>query len=469
MLMRCTLCTVRIPKYRRNLICSVCRDIKHYRCQGLSKLDVENIHGASGYDWICHECISDALPINACSPSKTKSKLGKQNNNKNTEKKQKIFKVQCTSCSGYCLKESNIAVCYWCSSPNHNKCMKGQLGCINCCTSMIPGFFCNIYEIFDNFSAFTRNMLFNPYDPSLLTNQIGDSDFLNNENNIWSDIAEHLANCSYKIPGSIRESKNNEISVLSLNIRSVNRNLIKINDSIGDFEKFDVICLNETSCNLENLPNGINDLTIEGFHPPHVKNPVRVSNRGGGLLIYVNSRVCSADDIEDLEIDVDSTVDGEFQFVKIHNFKNSKRNVIFVNIYRSPAKSSRYFLEILDLALSKLSRHRKKLVVLLGDYNIDLLKHAQDEHSQALIDITTNHGFLQLISRPTRVTDHCATLIDHIYTNKVHSVVSTNVVTIDISDHLGTHVILSLDGNFDRSLRPNNRRNVRLQDIQRGK
>ena len=46
-----------------------------------------------------------------------------------------------------------------------------------------------------------------------------------------------------------------------------------------------------------------------------------------------------------------------------------------------------------------------------------------------------SHDLLPVITKPTRITNHSATLIDHIYTNTVNSLVS-GILTIDISDHL---------------------------------
>ena len=57
-------------------------------------------------------------------------------------------------------------------------------------------------------------------------------------------------------------------------------------------------------------------------------------------------------------------------------------------------------------------------------------------------------GFLQIISRPTRVTDNSATLIDHVYVNDVENTLSCNIITTDISDHLGTLTTIALDGNL---------------------
>ena len=50
----------------------------------------------------------------------------------------------------------------------------------------------------------------------------------------------------------------------------------------------------------------------------------------------------------------------------------------------------------------------------MGDLNLDLLK--QDRYISALIDIYTK-GFVPVITKPTRITEHSQTLIDHIYTH----------------------------------------------------
>ena len=39
------------------------------------------------------------------------------------------------------------------------------------------------------------------------------------------------------------------------------------------------------------------------------------------------------------------------------------------------------------------------------------------------------------MTKPTRITSHTATLIDHIYTNSVNRLIS-GVIPVDISDHL---------------------------------
>ena len=52
------------------------------------------------------------------------------------------------------------------------------------------------------------------------------------------------------------------------------------------------------------------------------------------------------------------------------------------------------------------------------------------------------HGYLPLISKPTRITEYSATLIDHMYTNKTHTNMKTGVLITDVSDHFGTFTII---------------------------
>ena len=214
-------------------------------------------------------------------------------------------------------------------------------------------------------------------------------------------------------------------------------NIEGIKNEIEHYQKFDVLCFNETNCTIEKLPNGMNDILLDGFHDPIIQAPIRTTGRGGGLAIYINKNVCEFDEIEKFDPNPEpSNLHGEFQFVKINRCKGYKNTVIIGNVYRSPSRNPDSFNTLFDMILNKLNRHSKKQVLIVGDFNIDHIQHDSDIHSQHLIDNTTNHGFIQAVSRPTRITDHSATLIDHAYTNKISSLVSCDILTLDLSDHL---------------------------------
>ena len=113
------------------------------------------------------------------------------------------------------------------------------------------------------------------------------------------------------------------------------------------------------------------------------------SGKGGGLAIYVNTRVC-ADEENIKEFDPNPEPEnscGEFQSVKILNCKNYNKTIVLGNIYRSPSRKPDAFNELFETILQKLNHHTKnKICYLVGDINQDLIKHHTDANYQNLID-----------------------------------------------------------------------------------
>jgi exonuclease III len=371
-----------------------------------------------------------------------------------------VLVAKCSSCNGQSYSKNNISNCPWCDQVCHKKCINGILGCNKCCDATIPGFRVHTYELYGSISTYANDCIFNPYSSSNNAFQIGEK--ITNEseeNSFWNEISDRLINCKYKQLKYVATPKHSELNVLSLNIRSLHKNISTINDNALEFQNYDILCFNETNCNLDKLANGIDDLNIEGFHPPIIQAPMRKSCRGGGLATYINRRVCSEDEFSKLDIVPETIVEGEFLLIKITNCKGSAKSVIIANVYRSPSRKPNQFHDSLDCILQKLNRHDKKHILLVGDFNIDLIKYETDINSQNIVDTASNYGFIQVISRPTRITDHSATLIDHIYTNKINSVLCCDVITLDLSDHLATSVKISLDVSLDNVQNPRNRKN----------
>ena len=81
----------------------------------------------------------------------------------------------------------------------------------------------------------------------------------------------------------------------------------------------------------------------------------------------------------------------------------------------------------------------------MGDFNIDLLKVNIHAKTNEFVNDVISQGFLPKITRPTRITPHSATLIDHIYSNdnRPTSQNSTSgIIITDVADHFGTfHIV----------------------------
>ena len=432
----CDTCSIKIPKAQPKLYCTQCTKLKHLACQNLTKADAKHIIQLN-VSWTCKECILQILPVNACSMPKREKKI--------TTKK---FKVKCSSCNGFSYSPKNVRTCEWCDQQVHVKCWNHSLGCNKCCEETLPGFHAYSYELLGD-PHLKNNKTYNPYSTAHFTQQIGE--MLENEedsNYAFNQASEILVNCKYKLPSAVSPPSDMELNVLSLNICTLAKKIESIRENISFYKNFDVLLFNETNCIKKNLPNGISDVTIPGFHEPLLQDPVRSSGKGGGLAIYVNTRACE-DENDIVSFDPYSEPEnfsGEFQFVKLNECKGRRKTVILGNVYRSPENKPEKFNIYFDKILQKLdtNRYSNKVKYVFGDFNQDLIQHDENIDCQNLIDNAHNHGFAQIVGRPTRITEHSATLIDHVYTNNLDSSLSCNIITLDISDHLGIQTKISL-------------------------
>ena len=73
----------------------------------------------------------------------------------------------------------------------------------------------------------------------------------------------------------------------------------------------------------------------------------------------------------------------------------------------------------------------------MGDFNIDLLKSRTHEKTNVLLELMIGKCYSPLITKPTRVTDHSATLIDHIYTNAINPNYDSGIILTNVADHFG--------------------------------
>jgi hypothetical protein len=77
------------------------------------------------------------------------------------------------------------------------------------------------------------------------------------------------------------------------------------------------------------------------------------------------------------------------------------------------------------------------------DSNINLLKITNKVAARDYLDTVHNNGFLQLISKATRISGNSYSLIDHIFCNHFNHLYKTGTFLADISDHLLNFVSLN--------------------------
>ena len=86
----------------------------------------------------------------------------------------------------------------------------------------------------------------------------------------------------------------------------------------------------------------------------------------------------------------------------------------------------------------------KYQVILVGDFNIDFFQIITHQSTERYLDMLFSNNFFPLITKPTRITNHSKTLIDHIYVNMPTDQMLSGIALFDISDHLPIFCVISM-------------------------
>ena len=223
------------------------------------------------------------------------------------------------------------------------------------------------------------------------------------------------------------------LSVIHVNIRSITKNGDALVTYLASLNKrFEIICFSETWI--------LKDFTIfhelfPGYNSYHsCRNGTRPS---GGVTILIDEKYDNHE-LSDLSTNNENL---ETVFANItHNNKLIKIGCC----YRPPSSSNidQFISELYDKILA-IELHSCDFY-LCGDFNLDLLKVNEDRNVTKFIDTLSTLTLLPTIVKPTRVTETSFTLIDNIFTNRIHDVHS-GILEIEITDHFPVFAILKHD------------------------
>ena len=228
---------------------------------------------------------------------------------------------------------------------------------------------------------------------------------------------------------ALPHSNNSYFSVLHNNIRSLSKNL-------DDFQSqllhelntnFSIIGVTETRI-VKNKPLNFNP-TIPGYNFEYVPTPLSA----GGVGLYIKESFSYRI--------LENTSNASFQALWCEIEMDKQKNVICGVVYRQH-KNPESFLEYLANTLENLSLQNKN-IVLVGDFNIDLLKIESCSYSQKLFQSLQSLTVLPAIDKPTRSHGRSATLIDNIFLNNFDNLVLGGNVVSDVSDHFAQVCVLS--------------------------
>ena len=198
------------------------------------------------------------------------------------------------------------------------------------------------------------------------------------------------------------------------------------------FTIFQVLGITESRLKEAN-PLAIN-IILPGFTYEHT--PTKSAN--GGTLLYIKNGINYK-----LGPDLNINKDKELESIFIEIITKNSKNIIVGCIYRHPCMHPQEFNSLFLKSLTnKLSKESNKKIIILGDFNIDLIKTNTNNNASEFLDIIYSSYLIPHITSPTRLSSRSHTLIDNVISNVItEDTISGNVINT-IPDHLGQFLIL---------------------------
>lgn len=335
--------------------------------------------------------------------------------------------MSCDSCINNCTINLNHEVC--------NKCLLINLPFFETSDEEFASI--NTFQISANYNKF-NHLLFNPFQSNY--NPI--DNVIDPDSNYFEKQSDILNKCTYFLEDDFnnklaKDYNSNNFSLFHLNVRSLNKHFDAFETYINLLKvKFSVIALSETWVH--------EDLDTSSFNIPGYLyiNNFRASKSAGGVGFFIkeNLKYTVREDL--------CTAAAESLFIEC-NLEHGKKAIIGV-IYRHPSDNLESFILNLEELLTNLDKEGKT-VWLTGDLNINLL-NSDHNLTSSFLEQLFSFSYYPLISKPTRITSHTATLIDHIFTNSLDCSIISGLIPFDISDHFGIFSLTNF--NFKTTNKP---------------
>ena len=247
-------------------------------------------------------------------------------------------------------------------------------------------------------------------------------------------IFQHSPYYNTDVAIDILRNKKNVFSILSINCQSINAKIDQLRIYLKNFEpfSFSAICLQETWLTAD---ADTSMLQIEGYT---LISKGRSCSAHGGVAIYLKTDFSYV--IMD-NIDRSELFDSLFIEISLSHSNVSQMNkkLIIGCVYRPPRDqidNYNTFISEIDCILSRFNRTKNE-VVLVGDFNIDLLKINERQVFYDYFETILSNGLIPKITMPTRLTDSHASLIDNCFVklSSRFSQTTAGILLQNLSDH----------------------------------
>ena len=314
-------------------------------------------------------------------------------------------------------------------------------------------FYDSIYGNEKNYKIFTdidQNKKLNIFPEELGNKLLINNNDLDPDNNLFTDLSWDSPYCT---PSTLKTKFNSTplFSVMHLNCRSIIHKIADINELLN-FIPVSVLALTETWLNNE---------TDDTFSIPNYQliHKNRETGQGGGVGLLIRDNIS----YQNYDLTIHNLVPKTFEsiFTRIP-LLNGKGTCILGSIYRPPGTNIEDFCNEFDQLISKISS-KEKHIMIMGDFNINLLRVEDHAGTHSFFNNMTAHNLLPTIIRPTRITTHSATLIDNIFTNAWPEINEAKIITSDISDHLPIYTSFNFSFQKSGNNQPHNYRIINDQ------
>ena len=309
--------------------------------------------------------------------------------------------------------------------------------CSKCCAAHLPFYNLNANDLYvenlrlsenisddisfipdENFQEFVDNC------NSVLNNIENDDreedDFLSRINSSYHNI-EHI--------NKIKPDPLSSFNIIHTNLASINKHFDDLSRLNVDFH---IIGISEHKIRKDIPPT--TNIDLPGYHP-FFYEPTETSHGGTGFYIKDSFVFKKRDDLN-------FNSKGDFESCFIELVFPDKKNVVVGCIYRHPSSQisiHQFSSDYIEPMLKKISSDNKTCI-LVGDFNIDLIKTDINDDANEFFNIMSSYFFTPYILQPSRPVSK--PLIDNIFINSVEYISTSGNLTIQLSDHLIQFVIL---------------------------
>ena len=218
-----------------------------------------------------------------------------------------------------------------------------------------------------------------------------------------------------------------QLSILHTNIRSISLHRDEIvNLCVQTQKPLDVIGVSQTWNSVRS--EIVADIDINSYK----RYETTLLSQNGGVGIYVKTSLSSSKR-DDLIIKWDG-----FETVWIE-VKTGVLKILFCCIYRHPRSDMNTLTLHFNIILPLLTN---KQAFIMGDFNLNSLNYDSHTPTFDFMNILFSNNFLPYITRPTRISNNSATIIDNMFTNLTNSKITSGNILTHISDHFPQFLIL---------------------------